>query len=116
MYQRVEYNDVCVLFDVYEHPCEIMLDTGYQGAQEFLRGINPINNQAGSTVYQEDICFHEKVSADRIIFENLFGWLSLLHGVMGSKSKWAECYYDQKKSSLCSLCKHICAIHSIARC
>lgn len=62
--------DVRVLSDEYEHLWEIFLDKGYQGVQEFFRGIHPIKKPGGSSLSQSEIRLNAKVSADRIIVEN----------------------------------------------
>lgn len=75
-----------------EHPSRwgILVDKGYQGAQELIREIHPNKNHIQGILSASDGQFIRKVFEDRIIVESFFGRLTSLWNVMSSKLKWAE--------------------------
>lgn len=68
--------DVGILSAEFGGRWAILLDKGYQGVQEFLRGVHPIRNPINDCLTVSEERLNEKMSGDRDIVESLFflGW------------------------------------------
>ena len=79
-----------------EHPemWGVLVDKGYQGAQEFIRAVHPIKKPPNSTLTLSEEQFNRRVASDRIIVENYFGRVCGLWSVLERKWRWAEESYD----------------------
>lgn len=80
--------------DYYTAMWSILVDKGYQGIKEFLRGIHPIRKPPNRILSPSENRYNAEVSSDRIIVENYFGRLLSLWGVLSHKWRWAEDNYD----------------------
>lgn len=78
----------------FENLWAIIVDKGYQGIKEFLRGIHPIKKPIGRCLTASENRYNRDISSDRIIVENFFGRLMSLWGVLSHKWRWSEEHYD----------------------
>ncbi len=63
----------------------VLLDKGYQGAQQQVQSIIPKKKAYGKLLPLEDKSWSLRAARDRIIVENYFGHLTKLWGVISSK-------------------------------
>lgn len=72
----------------------ILMDKGYQGANQYVRAIIPKKKPHGKMLSIDDASWNATVASDRIIVENFFGRLTKLWGIISSKFRWGEESYD----------------------
>ncbi len=72
----------------------VLLDKGYQGAQQYVRAIIPKKKPHGKLLTIEEENWNATVASDRIIVENFFGRLTKLWAVISTKYRWMEERYD----------------------
>lgn len=89
-----EIDDFGELSSEYPSAWAILVDKGYQGIHEILRGVHPVKKPFNGQLTLSQTQFNRKVSSDRVIVENYFGRLGLLWNLMSSKWRWAEENYD----------------------
>jgi len=86
--------DQGLLHEAYPNHWAVLLDKGYQGTQDVIRGIHPIRKKPNARLSQADVTFNRNVSSDRIIVENYFGRLCSLWEICSRKYRWSEALYD----------------------
>ncbi len=92
-----EQDDDCdtgVLSTNYPDSWAVLLDKGYQGAQEYVRAIIPKKKPHGRLLTLDDKTFNAAVASDQIIVENFVGRLTKLCAVNSTKYRWTEEGYD----------------------
>lgn len=87
--------DVLPLVDRYPNMWAMLLDKGYQGVDNFLRGIHPRKKPRNGHLSASEVADNVKLSSDRIIVENFFGRQCSLWGLMANKWRWSEELYDR---------------------
>ena len=90
-----EVTDIGILSDKYPDSWALLADKGYQGAVEFVRAIYPWKKPPRWLLSAEDDAFNKKVSADRIIVENVFGRACALWAVLSAKFMWGRSFMTQ---------------------
>ena len=71
----------------------VVLDKGYQGAQELLRTVIPKKKPVRAELCRDDERKNRKIATDRIIVENYFGRVCVLWAVVRCKFRWDEKHY-----------------------
>lgn len=71
-----------------------IMDKGYQGASENIRAITLFKKPARGILNADQEAFNRKLSADRILVENYFGWMMSWWHIMSRKYTWSEEKYD----------------------
>lgn len=59
-----------------------------------MRSIMPKKKPVGGTLTFGEEDFNRRVSSDRIIVENFFGWCCTLWATVSTKCRWGEALYD----------------------
>ena len=72
----------------------ILIDKGYQGAQDDLRVLLPKKKRPNRLLSVDDEQDSSELSSDRVIVENYFGRSSMLWEVVSLKYRWSEGMYD----------------------
>lgn len=85
----------------------MLVDKGYQGISNTLRGIHPKRKPRGAELTTVDFNRNQRLSSDRGIVENYFSRLSTLWRVMSTTFTWSESKYDQ----LVRLCVALTKFH-----
>jgi hypothetical protein len=86
--------DLGPLQDTHGDKWAILVDKGYQGVQDYIRGIHPIKKQPNRRLSRSDEESNKTISSDRIIVENYFGRLCTLWGICSNKFRWSRDLYD----------------------
>lgn len=87
--------DVGPLLDEYGDYWAVLLDKGYQGVMENVRGIHPKKKPQHGQLNLDDERNNKAISSDRILVENYFGRLCNLWNIMSAKYRWSGDLYDQ---------------------
>lgn len=72
----------------------VLVDKGYQGAQDTIRTIQPKRQPRGGVLDHTDLDRNRRVSSDRVLVENYFGRVCSLWNVMYVTFKWNESSFD----------------------
>ena len=104
---EAQYTDEGEGVELFGNHSGILVDKGYQGIKEFLRGIHPIRKPIGRILTPNELHYNKNVSSDRIIVENYFGRLLTLWSVLSHKWKWSEDLYD----SVLNICVGLTNVH-----
>lgn len=82
--------DADALCDRYPDSWACLLDKGYQGLAESVRGIVPTKKKPGRYLNMEEKNRNREHASYRIIVENYFGRLCGVWNVLGSQFRWDE--------------------------
>lgn len=89
-----EFVDVGPQLEQYGDYWAVLLDKGYQGVMECVRGIHPKKKPQHGNLNLDDERRNKDISSDRILVENYFGRLCNLWNILSAKYKWSGQLYD----------------------
>ncbi|ETV63501.1 hypothetical protein H257_19579 [Aphanomyces astaci] len=68
----------------------VLVDMGYYGINEHIRGIHPKRRPAGGYLEADDLERNQRISSDRVLVENFFGRVCLLWKIAYSTFCWGH--------------------------
>ncbi|RHY91824.1 hypothetical protein DYB37_011196 [Aphanomyces astaci] len=85
-----DVSDNDALRDKFPSQWSVLADKGYQGIQEYVRGLTPVKRPRHGHLTMEQERANAKWSSDRVIVENFFGRLKRLWGLVSDKYTWKK--------------------------
>ena len=79
----------------YDGQWALLTDKGCQGAADVIRAVLSKKKSKGGSLSHDDQRVNGKITADRIIAENVFGRMSTLWAIMSNKWRWDDKQYDK---------------------
>ena len=93
--EKRTYPHVVLMAEEYDEKWALLTGKGHQGDADVIRAVMPEKKPKGGSLSHDDQRVNRKISADRIIVENVFGRISTLWKIMSNKWRWDERQYDK---------------------